>query len=98
MEESQQPAARANESQGDLFQTAAIEVVVTLNLAKGIFDFDWVRPGEDTSVANGTLAPRLPEGVPFRFLTFTFQFQPPGIGVSDHCGVEPVSIHALMRR
>ena len=33
MEESQQPAARANESQGDLFQTAAIEVVVTLNLA-----------------------------------------------------------------
>lgn len=98
MEEPQQPAQTPAETQADLFSTPAVELGVTLNLAAGAFLFEWARPGETIVVKRGNLAPRRNPAMLFRFHAFAFQFEPEGIESSDRCGVEPSSVHAMMRR
>jgi hypothetical protein len=87
------PATTLNESPSP----HAIELGVTLNLADGIWLFEWSRPGDTKPVASGTLGPVLDREV-FRFLALRFMFEPAGIGPSDNCGGDPSSVHALLRR
>ena len=51
MEESQQPLGPPAETQGNLFSTLVIELIVTLELAAGMLRFEWKRPGETVAAA-----------------------------------------------
>lgn len=98
MEGADHPAPSSTQTQSELPLDAAIELSVTLKVANGSLLFEWTLRGEPAAKTRGSLVPQPDAGVFFRFQAFTFQFEPEGIGSRDRCGVDPTSVHALMRR
>jgi superfamily II DNA or RNA helicase len=98
MEEPPQPSASPTDAPGHSFSDFIIELEVTLDLAAGTLLFEWKRLDPASTFARGLLAPEKNLEPFLRFTAFTFQFEPPGIGSSHHCGAEPASTYAMLRR
>lgn len=88
----------ASSQQAEPSETFDNVLCITLNLAEGTLRFEWQRADQQTGLVRGTLKASPVGGRFFRFDAFSFEFGPAGIGSSHRCGIDPTSIHALMRR
>jgi superfamily II DNA or RNA helicase len=73
------------------------ELLVTFDPVADALLFEWVRMPGETLSAKGKLT-LADASMFFRFSAFSFQFDPPGIGAVDRCGLHSSSIGAMLRR
>jgi hypothetical protein len=74
----------------------SLELVVTLDVRAGGFEFDWLRQPSAAVAARGQLTPS-PQSV-FRIFDLDLKLEVNGKTELDHCYQSPASIHALLKR
>src|SRR2546425_449269 len=88
---------RSSAPAGEGFSTSsALELIVTLDVPAGGFEFEWLHPASAEVVARGRLTPS-PHPA-FGLFDLDWELEADGKTETDHCNQWPASIRALLKR